>query len=325
MTASPFPFSDTNKRYHTFSYFAKHEYGGKTARIPLDAGFSCPSHCIFCASGSSGAAVEGSIAEQYAAGVARAQEKWQVERFIPYLQANTNTYAPVSRLTEIYAQCARLPGAVALAIATRADCLTDDVIDLLVRTAEQIPLIVELGMQSAHDATLSRIGRGYGHDIFVDGYTRLCRAAAGSSAGKNIRIALHLMNGLPGESAEDMRDTAREVARLRPDMVKLHTLCVLRGTPLADVWAAGGYTPLSREAALEIVCDQLTLLPPETVIARVSADAPREILLAPLWTRDKRGFENALDARMKERGIVQGEETQGELLQKAPPDPRKSF
>jgi len=305
---NPFPYSDTNKRYQTFDYHARRRFGGKCVRVPLEAGFSCPNRpggCVFCAGGSSGAAVRGTIAQQYSAGIARVSGKWAAERFIPYLQAGTNTFAPAAELERLYDECARLPGAVMLAIGTRADCLGDDVIDVLVRTSRKIPLLVELGMQTAHDATLSRIGRGYGHAAFCAGYSRLRRA------GGDISIGLHILNGLPGEDRAMMLATAAEAARMAPDLVKLHTLCVLRGTPLAEDYAAGRYTPMTMDDAAALVCDQLTLLPPETVIARLSADAEREMLIAPLWTRNKRGFENEVDRRMYAGGRVQGERFRG--------------
>jgi len=302
-----FPYSHTNKRYHTFDHFARTHLGAKAARIPLDARMTCPNKdgrcgvggCLFCAGGSSGA-VGDSIEEQYRRGVETVENKWGGALRIPYLQANTNTYADTDTLRKLYLRCAALPGAAMLAIGTRADCLPKEVVSLLAEISERIPLIVELGMQTVHGHTLSRIRRGYGHDVFLDGYNRL------RSAGGNIRICLHLMNGLPGETAEDMIKTAEGAAELMPDMVKIHATCVLRGTGLADLWEAGEYQPLSMEEHVRILCRQLTLLPPETVIARISGDAPRETLLAPLWVRNKRGVENALDKEMRLQDVFQG-------------------
>ncbi len=303
----PFPYSHTNKRYHTFDHFARTLFGKKAARISLDARMSCPNKdgrcgtdgCLFCAGGSSGAFGD-SIEEQYRRGAEIAERKWGDAVLIPYLQANTNTYAAPDTLRELYLRCAALPGAGMLAIGTRADCLPPAVISLLTEISEKIPLLVELGMQTVHDATLTRIRRGYGHDTFLDGYNRL------RAAGGNIRLCLHLMNGLPGESPNDMIETVKAAAALRPDMVKIHAVCVLRGTDLAALWEAGDYAPLSMEEHIHILCRQLSLLPPETVIARISGDAPRESLLAPLWVRNKRAVENALDKEMRRRDILQG-------------------
>jgi len=308
MKQNPFPFSDTNKRYHTFDYFARHELGGKAVRIPLDGGFSCPNKdgkagyggCVFCSDGSSGALPAESLEEQYAAGIRRMEGKWDTSRCIPYLQANTGTYAPAEVLQSLYERCAALPGAVMLAIGTRADCLGEDVLRVLVRISEKIPLLVELGMQTVHDATLTKIRRGYPHAEFLDGYRRL------REAGGNIRVGVHLMNGLPGETREMMLASAAEAARLRPDMIKLHTLCILRGTPLATEYEAGRIGVLEKEETVSLVCEELTLFPPAAVIARLSADAERERLIAPLWVRRKMEFQNAVDQRMAALDLYQG-------------------
>lgn len=303
----PFPYSHTNKRYHTFDHFARSYFGRKAARVSLDAHLTCPNKdgtcgtggCIFCLGGSSGAAGD-SIEEQYLRGAETARQKWGEVTLIPYLQAGTNTYGEIGALRELYRRCAALPGAEMLAIGTRADCLSHEVVTLLSEISREIPLIVELGMQTVHERTLSFIRRGYGHGEFLSGYHRLRKA------GGDIRICLHLMNGLPGESAEDMLVTVREAAGLMPDMVKIHAVCVLTGTPLCGMWEAGAYTPLTMEAHVDILCRQLAILPPETVIARISADARREILKAPLWVRNKRAVENALDKEMCRRDMVQG-------------------
>ncbi len=304
---TPFPYSHTNKRYHTFDHFARSLFGQKAARVSLSAPFTCPNKdgrcgyggCLFCAGGSSGALGD-SIEEQYRQGAEVARHKWGDAALIPYLQANTNTYADTDTLRRLYLRCAALPGARMLAIGTRADCLGAEVVALLSEISRTIPLIVELGMQTVHDRTLSLIRRGYGHEEFLLGYRRL------RAAGGNIRICLHLMNGLPGEDADDMLKTAEAAAALSPDMVKIHTTCVLRGTDLCTLWEQGAYTPLTMDGHVEILCDQLTVIPPEVVIARICADAPREILASPLWVRQKRAIENTLDKELRRRDIVQG-------------------
>ncbi len=303
---SPFPFSDTNKRYYTFDYFLRRTFGGKIARIALNAGLGCPNRdgclgtggCSFCLL----PPPSGTLREQYEAGLAAARRKWDFVGTIPYLQAGTNTYADPQRLTALYEECAALPGAVMLALGTRADCLGDGALDALSRIAKKIPVLVELGMQSASDATAAHTGRGYPHAVFLEGYRRLARIADGD----RIRIGLHLINGLPGETEADMLASAREAARLRPDLVKLHVLCVLRGTAIAVGYLRGEYAPMARDEAAELICRQLTLLPPDVVIGRIGADAEKEILLAPAWARDKRAFADAVDVRMAQRGWQQG-------------------
>ena len=309
---NPFPFSDTNKRYHTAAYHLKHTFGARIARIPLDGGFTCPNKdgvcgvggCIFCAGGSASLSARGELEEQYARGQAVANAKWTPGGYIPYLQANTGTYGDPQALRDLYRRCAALPGALMLAIGTRADCLSDGVLEVLSEMAEEIPLLIELGMQTMHDETLSFIRRGYDHETFLTGYARLdeLRQRGG------VRIGLHILNGLPGENEEMMLATAREAARLLPDEVKIHTLCVLRGTEMEEIHRRGEYSPMEMESAVSLTARQLTLLPPGTVIGRIGADAPREQLIAPTWVRNKMAVENALDRYLYENDLWQGKE-----------------
>ena len=305
---NPYPHSDSNKRYQTFDYYMKKRFGGKCAKISIDAGFSCPNidgkvsrgGCIYCSGGSSGARCAGSITEQYRAGVAAVSSKWDVSRYVPYLQAHTNTYAPTERLKEVYNEAAGLEGAVMLAIATRADCLGDDVIDLLVEASEKLPLLVELGLQSVHDQTARRINRGHSYEVFLDGYTRLRRA------GGDISVCIHLINGLPGETAEMMTESARAVAAIRPDMVKLHLLHILKDTPLEKSYLSGDFVTMERESYIDTAVRQIELFHPDTVIARITGDAPFESLLAPEWCRKKTAVANDIDKEMFQRNTYQG-------------------
>lgn len=307
---NPFFYSDTNKRYHTAAYHLKHTFGAKIARIPLDGGFSCPNKdgvcgfggCIFCAGGSASLTARGEIGEQYERGRQIADAKWRAAGYIPYLQANTSTYGDPQTLRNLYRRCARLPGAVALAIGTRADCLSDGVMEVLAEVAEEIPLLIELGMQTMHNDTLALIRRGYDHEEFLLGYARL----DGLRQRAKVRIGLHILNGLPGEDEERMLATAKEAARLLPDEVKIHTLCVLRGTKMEEMYRRGEYSPMEMESAVSLTARQLTLLPPQTVIGRIGADAPKEQLIAPTWVRNKMAVENALDRYLYENDLWQG-------------------
>ena len=303
---NPYPFSDTNKRYQTFDFYTRRKFGGKCARIPLDARFSCPNKdgskgvggCIFCLNGSS--SNKGTLSEQYGEARRVAQRKWRLSGFIPYLQANTNTYAPSAALRRVYENAAALPGAVMLAVATRADCLPDDVIRELRRISEKLPVTVELGLQTTNDRTAERINRCHTFAEFRDGYERL------RAAGGDISVCFHIINGLPGETREDMIKTARDAAALRPDMMKIHLLHVLRDTPLADLYEKGEYAPMEKDDYVSVVCDQVELLPPECVIARLSGEAPEDVLLAPAWCRRKIAVMNDVDKELFRRGSWQG-------------------
>lgn len=306
---NPYPYSDTNKRYQTFDYYLRRRFGKKCAKIPLDAGFTCPNidgtkgtgGCIYCLGGSAAVtAVGDSIEEQYAAGVSAVSGKWQDFAAIPYLQSNSCTYGDPEKLRVLYRRCAALPDAVMLAIATRADCLSDEVISVIREISEDIPVLVELGLQTSNDSTAEKINRCHTTAEFVDGYTRL------RNAGGDIAVCVHIINGLPGESHTEMLETARFAASLHPDMVKLHLLHVLRGTALYDMYEWGNYTPMEREDYIRTVCDQIELLPEDTVIARLTGDGFGEDLAAPDWSRRKKSVINDIDKELYRRGSWQG-------------------
>lgn len=319
---NPFPYSHTEARYHTFDHFARTLFGQKAARVSLDAGLTCPNRdghcgadgCLFCR-GESSSAAGGSIEEQYARGTEVARRKWGEVALLPYLQAGTNTYGDPADLRALYDRCASLPGARMLILGTRADCLSPQIVEILSETSRRIPLLVELGMQTVHDDTLQVIRRGYGHGEFADGYRRL------RAAGGDVRICLHLMNGLPGENAERMLETARQAARLQPDMVKFHAVCVLRGTDLYGMWERGEYVPMEQEEYIAVLAAQLAVLPAKIVIGRICADAPRDVLAAPAWVRNKVAVRNALDRYLREHEMWQG---CGERLG-APPQTPQAF
>jgi len=316
---NPYRFSDTNKRYYTFDYYTKHRFGGKCAKAPLDIGCTCPNKdgtagcggCIYCRDGSRSAVGE-TVRAQYSHAVSVAERKWKhLAGFIPYFQSGTNTYGDLAVLRSAWEEAAAMEGAVMLGIGTRADCLGEDVLDALETLAERIPVTVELGLQTAWDPTAQRIRRGYDWQVFLDGYTRLCQRAERLNGGcakgyGRLSVGIHLINGLPGEDRAMMLETARAVAALEPDMVKLHLLHVLRETDLAELYTKGEYTPLERDVYCEIVCRQLELLPEDTVIGRVTGDGMAEDLLAPDWSRRKTDVANTIDKMQAAENSRQG-------------------
>ena len=308
---NPFKYSDTNKRYYTYDYYLRRTFGGKCAKIPLDAGFTCPNidgrcghgGCIYCSDRGSGdfaASAALTIAEQFRITREKLGSKWSTERCIPYFQAHTNTYAPLSVLKEKYEEALRQEGVVGLNIATRADCLGADVVEYLAELAGRIVLTVELGLQSAHDETARLINRGHSYGEFLEGYKRL------REASEKINICIHLILGLPGEDEEMMLETVRRVAELRPHQVKLHLLHVIKDTPLAKMYERGDYVPLEKEEYVDLVCRSLELLPPETVIGRLTGDGMAEELLAPLWSIKKVSVINDIDKELFARNTWQG-------------------
>lgn len=307
---NPFKYSDTNKRYHTYDYYLKHRFGKKCAKIPLDCGFCCPNidgtvsrgGCIYC-QGGSGARLASSllpISEQYKKGIAVLNKKWQTNSYIPYLQAYTNTHTSPDILEKTLDEVSKFEGAVMLDIATRADCLENEKIEIINRYSKIIPITVELGLQTANDKTAQLINRGHDFNTFVDGFTRL------RSGAKEVKIGVHIINGLPNESAEDMKNTALCVANLHPDLVKIHLLHILKNTPLCKMYEAGKYTPIEREEYINIVCDQLEVLPADIVIERVTGDGLGSELIAPLWSQKKVTIINDIDKELVRRDSYQG-------------------
>ena len=308
---NPYEFTDSNKRYYTYDYYLRQTFGGKCAKIPIDAGFSCPNidgrcgvgGCIYCSSRGSGDFAESallSISEQYELTRKKLSSKWSVERCIPYFQAHTNTYAPTEVLRERFEEALALDGVVGLNIATRADCLEDSTVEYLAEIAERTVLTVELGLQTSDDATAEFINRGHSFADFCAGYEKLRRAS------DKINICVHMIFGLPGEDREKMMRTVRDVAALHPNQVKIHLLHVLRGTPLAELYLGGKYTPLAKEEYVRLVADAIELLPPDTVVARLTGDGMADELLAPDWSRRKVSVINDIDKLLYERGSFQG-------------------
>lgn len=305
---NPFEYSDSNKRYHTFDYYLRSLFGEKVGKVSLDAGFTCPNidgrcgrgGCIYCLNGSSGAATAETLAEQYEKGREVMRRKWGCRLFIPYLQAHTNTYAPPDVLRRIYKQCASLDGAVMLSVATRADCIDSKVTDVLSEVSEIIPVTVELGLQTVHDATAEKINRCYPVEVFCKSFSML------KGAGGNIKIAVHLINGLPGEDASDMIESAETVGKMHPDVIKLHLLHVLRGTKLFEMYERGEYVPLGMKDYVDIVCRQLERIPGDIAIGRVTGDGKESELEAPLWSLRKTAVANEIDKELYRRGTFQG-------------------
>ena len=311
VTKNPYRYSDTNKRYYTYDYYLRSTFGGKCMKIPIDAGFTCPNidgrcgrgGCIYCSPRGSGDFAADAVIpteEQFEIVKAQLSSKWKTDKYIPYLQAHTNTYAPQEIIREKIEPLMRKEGVVGLNIATRADCLEDDAVEYLCSLAERTVLTVELGLQSSDDESARLINRGHTFAEFVSGYEKLRRAS------EKINICVHIIFGLPGENRETMLKTVRDVARLHPEQVKIHLLHVIRGTKLAQIYERGEYTPMTMEDYVDTVVEALTLLPEDTVIGRLTGDGMQSELLAPEWSRKKTAVINNIDKQMFERGLVQG-------------------
>lgn len=308
---NPFPYSDSNKRYHTYNYYLRRTFGEKVAKVTLDGGFTCPNRdgrcgtegCIYCSGRGSGDFTQSAllpITAQFERQVAQIRKKWDARKFIAYFQAFTNTYAPLPRLRELYEQALACEGVVGLNIGTRADCLPDDVIVYLEELSARTVVTVELGLQTVHDDTAKRINRGHDFATFLDAYGRLRQKAP------HVRIGVHLIFGLIGENDEKMMESVQRVAELQPDEVKLHLLYVLKNTKMADIYANGGLLEMDAERYTDLVVKALERLPAQTVIGRLTGDAPKNDLISPLWSLKKGVILNEIDKKFYARGAWQG-------------------
>lgn len=308
MKTNPFPYSIDNKRYHTLNYSNLQKYGRKVFKAVIECGFTCPNidgtkgtgGCIFCNGGSGYFTVPGlSITRQLELESKRIYAKnGENAPITAYFQANTNTYAPVDVLRKCYEEALAFPHISGISIGTRADCLSDAVIELLCEINKKTDLTVELGMQTIHEKTLEMINRCCTHEEFVIGYEKLKK--------NSIRTCLHLINGLPDETAEMMTESAKEAARLAPDAVKLQMLHIIHGTKLEQIYRKTSFELLTKEQYIDIIVRQLEVLPPETVIERITGDGDRSKLVAPLWTADKISVLGGIDKRLAVLDTWQG-------------------
>ncbi len=302
-----FPFSIDNKRYHTLAY-ENHVRGEKLYKAVVDAGFGCPNidghcgsgGCIYCDGGSGYFTADSrlSITAQLDFELGRIRKKVPDANAIAYFQAHTNTYASAETLRRLYLEALSHEGIRGLSVATRADCLDNSVLELLSELNEKTFLTVELGLQTVHDKTAALINRGHDFECFLQGFSALRR--------HGIRVTVHIINGLPDEDGPMMLETARVLGQLRPDGVKIHLLHVISGTRLWEMYMAGQYVPMDFDNYTKTVVRQLELLPPETVIERLTGDGDKKKLCAPLWSTDKIRVLGTIDKLMAQHDTWQG-------------------
>jgi uncharacterized protein len=305
---NPFPYSHDNKRYYTWNHYLKSTYDSKVFKVPLDAGFSCPHRnsegiggCTFCSIAGSGDYAgnrRDTLKKQYDEGFAMMARKWPLAKGIAYFQAYTNTYAPLSKLKEVYDPFFDDHPCLAVSIATRADCLDENIIAYLKEKSKIKPLYLEIGVQTIFDFTAKRVNR---RENIVDIEKKLDML---KSAG--IDVVIHIINGLPGETADMMLETARWVAKKSPFAIKIHMLHIIKDTVLAQQFEHHPFPILSKEEYVDIVVRQLEVLPPTTVIQRLTGDAVKEDLIEPTWTLKKVSVLNDIDKAMVRSDTWQG-------------------
>lgn len=298
-----------DKPYYSLDYYLKQTFGEKIYRLSLNGGMTCPNRdgtldsrgCIFCSAGGSGdfaTAPALSVTEQIAQAKERIRGKSNCKKFIAYFQAYTNTYAPVSYLRELFSEAICHPDIVALSIGTRCDCLPEDVLDLLTEFNNLKPIWVELGLQSTHDTTLQQIRSGFTYEQYL--------SAVDALKERNLTVITHLILGLPGETEEMMLASVDAVSHLPVDGVKLQLLHVLKHTDLALLYETNPFSVFSLEEYCDFVVTCIEHLPPEMVVHRITGDGPRSLLIAPLWSTDKKRVLNTIHKRFRERDTWQG-------------------
>ena len=298
-----FQYSLDNKRYHTLNYFFRNHFSSKVFKVALNAGFSCPNYksggCIYCNHGSGNHYEEMDLVNQFNLVKIPLEKKWPNSKYIAYFQANTNTYAPLPVLREKYELAQSIPNVIGLDIATRSDALSDEVLDYLEELNQKTFLMVELGLQSMHEATLKFINRGHDLKNFEEAVIKLKE--------RGIFVVVHIINGLPHETKEMMIDTVKYLNSLGIDGIKIHMLYVSKDTPLASIYKNHPFPLLTKEEYIDIVCEQLEYLDPKIVIMRITGDPIKEELVAPSWLLKKFVVLNDIDKEMKKRDIYQGD------------------
>ena len=308
MTKFKYAFDD-NKRYHTWNYYLRNTFGEKIFKVSINAGFTCPNidgkvaygGCTYCSKEGSGDFAgnpKDDLIKQFKEIKEMMLKKWPNAKYIGYFQAYTNTYAPLDVLKEKYETILEQEDVVGLSISTRPDCLEDDVVEYLSELNERTNLWVELGLQTIHDSTSKIINRGHDYKTFLEGVEKL--------KAKNIKIVVHIINGLPGEDYNMMMETAKAVADLNVHGIKIHLLHVIKDTPMARMLEKNMMTLMTQEEYVNLVCDQLEILPPEMIIHRLTGDGKKEDLVGPLWSLKKWEVLNAIDDTLKSRNSCQG-------------------
>jgi hypothetical protein len=294
---------------NTFGQDLLRRHGRRVHKLAIHAGFSCPNRdgskgrggCSFCnnVSFSPNAKALPDVAEQIAAGRRVVRRRTRAEVYMAYFQAYTNTYGDVARLGTLYRAALAEPDVVGISVGTRPDCVPDAVLDLLcgLRDAGH-EVWLELGLQSAFDATLTRVNRGHGFDAY--------RRAVLAARGRGLPVCTHLIVGLPGEGPREARASLERVLTLGADGLKLHPLHVVRHTLLAKSWRAGGYRPLAMEDYIATACDLIERTPAHVTFHRVTGTATRDILLAPDWCAKKWAVLNGIETELRRRGTAQG-------------------
>ncbi len=290
--------------YRTFNDEMAERFSQKVYKLSLDGGMTCPNRdgtvgtggCIFCSEGGSGDFSEKrceSVDLQIEKAKNQVSKKFKGDKYIAYFQSYTNTYADINYLESIFFPAINNTSIVALSIGTRPDCLGKEVLDLLERLNKIKPVYVELGLQTSNEETARLINRGYTLDVFDNAMTNL--------KATGVKTVVHIILGLPHEAKEDMARSVRYVVNSGADGIKLQLLHVLKGTELEKMYLNGEFEAFDLGDYVNTVCDMITLVPKSVTIHRITGDAPKRLLVAPLWSADKKRVLNAINRELKRR------------------------
>ncbi|MCX5819358.1 MAG: TIGR01212 family radical SAM protein [Deltaproteobacteria bacterium] len=302
-------FWNNAKRYYDLKSYWLNRFGCRVHKLPIDAGFTCPNRdgsvaaggCVYCDGRGSALRQAGPlppVGDQVRRGKAFYRKRGKAEKFIAYFQTFTNTYASVENLRALYDEALAVEDVIGLSIGTRPDCVPDETLALIRSYAERSHVWLEFGLQSIHDRTLGAINRGHDAATFRDAVRR--------AGGGSILICVHIIVGLPGETREKILETAKAIAALPVQGIKIHSLLALEGTALGESFKRGEVTLMTREEYVGAVCDILEILPPGMVIQRLTADGYRDIFLGPAWAGNKLAVLNAIDRELEARDSWQG-------------------
>lgn len=304
-----FKYKIENKRYHTWNYYLRKKFDSKVFKVSINAGFTCPNidgkistgGCTYCSKEGSGDFAgnpKENLVSQFDSIKEMMEKKWSNAKYIGYFQAFTNTYAPVEVLREKYETILSLDDVVGLSISTRPDCIEDDVLEYLSELNTRTNLWVELGLQTIHDNTSRLINRGHDYKAFEDCVKRLRE--------NGIDVVVHIINGLPGETKEMMMDTVKKVCKLDIQGIKIHLLHIIRDTAMEKMYNKNMVRLMELDEYIELICDQLEIIPQDIVIHRLTGDGKKEELVGPLWSLKKWEVLNAIDDELKRRDSWQG-------------------
>lgn len=299
------------KHYITFNNYLKERFGHKVFRVSLNAGFTCPNRdgsksslgCIYCSeklSGDFAGNVLDNLSTQFNEGISKMRQKWEEGTYIAYLQAGTNTYGKINKLKEIYSEVINLNKDIeVISIATRPDCINEEIVEVLDQINQKCEVWVELGLQTMHNDTSILINKCYDNHDFENAVKLL--------HNKNIKVIVHIINGLPNETKEMMIETAKYINQFNLFGLKIHMLHIMKNTPLEEYFKKNPFHVLTLEEFIDITSTQLRYISTNTVIHRLTGDAPKDLLIEPFWTLKKFVVLNEIDKHMRKNDIYQGD------------------